>query len=254
MFPDRALEENSFNLLFLRVFPLDRSVFQNSSISRQLLAKHSWWRWSFINNLLHKRIPSRWPCSDWLPANVVFEVQAHAVTQSMRILNFIASNSGAYDVLIQSKFSLKWKFTKKKACWALRWRCSRISHPSEWNFLRLFRIEFSVTLLTHTNAVPLTILWHRHCITDRKTFSFFSFSLSCDGFPIACFLCFLFKIKIIMRNVRNREFKHCGNIELSNVLVRGFSRSRRCGPDRWWASCHHPRKYSCRTCWAHNLF
>ena len=114
VFPDRALEENSFNLLFLRVFPLDRSVFQNSSISRQLLAKDSWWRWSFINNLLHKRIPSRWPCSDWLPANVVFEVQAHAVTQSMRILNFIASNSGAYDVLIQSKFSLKWQFTKKK--------------------------------------------------------------------------------------------------------------------------------------------
>ena len=25
-----------------------------------------------------------------------------------------------------------------------------------------------------------------------------------------------------MRNVQNREFKHCGNTELSNVPVRGF--------------------------------
>ena len=25
-----------------------------------------------------------------------------------------------------------------------------------------------------------------------------------------------------MRNVRNRGFKHCGNTELSSVLVRGF--------------------------------
>ena len=34
-----------------------------------------------------------------------------------------------------------------------------------------------------------------------------------------------------------------------------FSRIRRyCGPDRWWASCHHPRKWFCRTLWAHTLW
>ena len=56
-----------------------------------------------------------------------------------------------------------------------------------------------------------------------------------------------------MRNVRNRGLKHCGNTELSSVLVRGFRDiGENCGSDRWWASCH-PRKWSCRTRWAHIL-
>ena len=60
-------------------------------------------------------------------------------------------------------------------------------------FSELFRTGFSVTLQTHTNTVPLTFLWHRFCSIDHRTFSFFSFSLSSNGFPIACFRCFLFE-------------------------------------------------------------
>ena len=57
--------------------------------------------------------------------------------------------------------------------------------------MRLFRVGFCVTLQTHTNSVPLTFPWHRLCSTDHKTFFFFYFSLSSNGLPNACFLCFL---------------------------------------------------------------
>ena len=125
------------------------------------------------------------------------------------------------------------------------------------------RKEFSETLQkrifcyssdTLIITVPLTFLWHRLCITDHKTFSFFSFSIQ-QRFP-DCMLSLLslWGTKSPMRNVRNRRFKHCGNTDLASVLVSGFSRSRRyCGSDRWWASCHYPQKYSCRTRLAHNL-
>ena len=121
----------------------------------------------------------------------------------MRILNFFASNSGA-PCRTHSDFVFSdLNFPLFKACRALCWRCSWRSHPSEKNFLRLFRGGLSVALL--------------------------------------------------MRNVRNRGFKHCENTEKSLVLV-CFSRShRKCGSDRWWASCHHPQKWSCRTSWAHIL-
>ena len=41
-------------------------------------------------------------------------------------------------------------------------------------------------------------------------------------FRLHVFFAFCLKSKIIMRHVRNRSFKHCGNTKLSNVLVRGF--------------------------------
>ena len=57
-----------------------------------------------------------------------------------------------------------------------------------------------------------------------------------------------------MRRVQKRELKHCENAGLASMSRSWFSRSRRYyGLDRWWASCHHPRKYSRRTSWAHNL-
>ena len=57
---------------------------------------------------------------DWLSIIVFYEVQAHAVTQSMRILNFIASNSGSpscahSDIIFSEK-----KFSPIIACRALR--------------------------------------------------------------------------------------------------------------------------------------
>ena len=104
------------------------------------------------------------------------------------------------------------------------------------------RIEVSVSLKRMTpNTVPLTFLWHRFCSTDRKTFSFFSFVWQRSR--LHAFFAFYPESKIIMRTLRDRGFKHCGKTKLFGVLVRGFTGSRRNrGPDRWWASCHHPRK------------
>ena len=128
---------------------------------------------------------------------------------------------------------------------------------------RLFRTGFSVTLqsirvsLTRItpNSVPSTLLWHRFCSTDRKTFSFLSLSLClATVFRLHPFFAFHLKSKIIVRTLRNRGFKHCGNTGLTGVLVRDSRSRRNCGWDRCWASCHHPRKWSCRTFWAHNLW
>ena len=73
------------------------------------------------------------------------------------------------------------------------------------------------------NSVPSTFLWHRPRNTDHKTFSFFSFSLSSKGSPIACFRCFLHEEQNHHENAANRGFKHCGNTKLSSVLVRGWA-------------------------------
>ena len=60
-----------------------------------------------------------------------------------------------------------------------------------------------MTLQTHTNTVPFTI---DSAALITKPFLSLSLSLSNNGFPIACFLCFFYlKSKTIMRNVRNRN-------------------------------------------------
>ena len=109
------------------------------------------------------------------------------------------------------------------ACRALRWRCSRRSHPSEQNFLRVWRewllilfrrLFFDIDCATLITKPPLFSL----SLSLPPSLSP-SLSLSSNRFPDACFLCFYLKSKIIMRNVRNRGFKHCENTEQSNVLV-----------------------------------
>ena len=120
---------------------------------------------------------------------------------------------------------------------------------------RLFKIGFSVTLQTHTDIVPLVFLWHRLCSTDHKIFSFFYFSLSSNDFPIACFLYFLFEEQKSLWETRKTEDSN--TVRTSNCLVFSFGIFEKsenfCGSDRWWASCHHPQKWSCRTLWTRDL-
>ena len=105
-------------------------------------------------------------------------------------LRFKFWTSMLYSLKIQ--FSLNWIFTNKSLSSSSLKMFSEIS-SIRIEFSELFRTGFSVTLQTHTNTVPLTFLWHRFCSIDHRTFSFFSFSLSSNGFPIACFRCFLFE-------------------------------------------------------------
>ena len=83
-------------------------------------------------------------------------------------------------------------------------------------------IEFSESLKRMTpNIVPSTFLWHRQCNTDHKTFSFLFLCLATVS-RLPAFFGFYLKSNFIMRNARNRGFKHCGDTEVSGVLVRGF--------------------------------
>ena len=161
-------------------------------------------------------------------------------------MNFFASNFGSPCCTHSEIIFSELKFPLFIACRAPRWGCSRRSHPSEQDFPWLFRLTLlpcrlpffdidSAALITKPFLPSLSL-----CPTTVSRLHAFS--------------AFYLKSKIIMRNVRNRGFKHCRNIELSSVLARGFPRSRRnCGSGRWWAPCHHPRNYSCRTRWAHYL-
>ena len=150
--------------------------------------------------------------NEYLQIIAVFEIRALVGTRISRILNFFVPNFGS-PCLTQSENFLWSELSAKLACWTLRHSSIMFSENS-------IRKEFSVTLQTHTNAVPLTFLWHRFCSTDHKTFSF-HFSLSRNGFPTT-FFAFSLRSKITGRNVRKFEFKHCGNTELSGVLVRVF--------------------------------
>ena len=124
-------------------------------------------------------------CSLWDPSSRCDSVNAYS--ELLRSEFWIS-------MLHSFRYNLLWiEFSAIIACRALRWRC---------------RIEFSVSRLRMTpNTVLLIFLWHRFWSNDHKTFSFFYVSLSSNGFPIACFLCFL---------------SHCGNTDLAGVLVRGF--------------------------------
>ena len=109
---------------------------------------------------------------EYLPPNVVFENQAHAVTRTIRILNFFISKFG-HVVLSRVSFSLNWILTKNSLLSSSFQVSSGIS---------IIRIEFSVSRQKMTpGIVPSTFHWHQLCNTDRKTFSFFSFSLSGNG-------------------------------------------------------------------------
>ena len=171
----------------------------------------------------------------------------------MSVLNFFASNSGsscrthparnlfcAYNSSLSSSLKMFLKIS------SIRIEFSK----------RLFRVGFRVSLKRRTpNTVPSTFLWHQFCNIDHKTFSFFHFSLSSNGFPIACFLYFQYKEQNHHENARNRGLQHFGNTDLSSVLVRGF---REVGEivvqivDEHRVTVHRSDR-SCRTLWAHNL-
>ena len=119
-----------------------------------------------------------------LPLIVVFEILAHGVNQKLRILNFFVPKfwiSMSYSVEYNYLFI---DFSPRIACWALHSRCPRRCRSSEKKF-------FVSRKRMTPDTVPSTFHWHWRCNTDRKTFSFFCFSLSSNGFPIACFLYFL---------------------------------------------------------------
>ena len=97
------------------------------------------------------------------------------------------------------------------------------------------------------STVPSTFPWHRLCNAGHRTFSFLSFS-ALQRFPEACFLCFLSEEQNHQwETCKTEDSKHC--VQCSRLWS---SRSQRYyGRDRWWAACQHPRKWSCRTLWAH---
>ena len=81
-----------------------------------------------------------------------------------------------------------------------------------------------------------------------------SFSMSSNGFPIACFLYILPEEQNHHENAAKQKIQTLWEHQIVSCPRSRFSRSRRnCGSDRWWASCHYPRKWSCRTPWAHKL-
>ena len=105
---------------------------------------------------------------DWLSIIVVFESQAHAATQSMRVLNFFASNSGS-PCCTQALSSLFWFFSNNSLLSSSLKIFSKISS---------IRIEFSESLKRMTpNSVPSTFPWHQLYNTDHKTVSFLSLSV-----------------------------------------------------------------------------
>ena len=118
-------------------------------------------------------------------------------------------------VLGRVSLPMNWFFTKNSML------SSSFQVSSEISFIR---IEFFVSRKRMTpDTVPSTFHWHRLCNTGRKTFSFFCFSLSSNGFPIACFLYFLSEEQNHQcKEVQNRGFKHCVNTDLSSVVVHGF--------------------------------
>ena len=75
-------------------------------------------------------------------------------------------------------------------------------------------------------------------------------------FPDACCLCFLPEEKTHHEKrakQRLQTLREHPTVQCSRVW---FSRSQRCyrSSDRWWASCHHLQKWSCRTLWPHKMW
>ena len=102
------------------------------------------------------------------------------------------------------------------------------------------------------NTVPSTFPWHRLCNTDHKTFSL-SLCLAMVS-RLHAFFAFSLRNKITNEKRAKQRIQPLWKHRIDECSRLRSSRSQRfCGPDRWWASCHHPRKYSCRTPWAHNL-
>ena len=216
------LRENFFlsSLLFfffLKI-PSDSSIF---------------WILQFLGNFMHSYLDEGGPSSPIFYTNVFSRWDWSAHLLAFNYCRLCGSSSccdsiNAHSEFLRSDFWIFMSYSFRYdflwiACWALRWRCSRRSHPSEKNFLitlqkRIFCYSSDTLIIT----VPLTFLWHRLCTTDHKTFSFFSFSIQ-QRFP-DCMLSLLSLggTKSPMRNVRNRRFKHCGNTDLASVLVSGF--------------------------------
>ena len=90
-------------------------------------------------------------------------------------------------------------------------RQNRILCESE-NDSKYCSVDFSLTSTLHH--------WSQNLLFP------FSRSLMQSVFPMHAFFAFYLKSKIIMRNVRNRGFKHCENIEESSVLVCVFREVR----------------------------
>ena len=128
--------------------------------------------------------------------------------------------------------------------WSVPWissnNCSLRDSSSRYDsnnaYYEFLRAHFWISMLHSVESLnwilvgreSLLTLFHRLFIDiDSTTLitepSLSSLSLSCNGFPFACFSLLLFwRAKLPMRNVRSRGFKHCGNNELSSVLVHGF--------------------------------
>ena len=133
-----------------------------------------------------------------------------------------------HHVVLSRKKILWTAFSSSIVCWARRSKCSRRSRSSEYNSLW---VEENDSL---------------HCSVD--------FSLTSTAFLSP-------DCKLSLRNrITNGK---CAKQRIQKMWKhrivwcsrKWFLKSRRnCGPDRWWASCHCPLKWSCRAAWAHNLW
>ena len=224
-----------------KTFPgilISSRVFRSIPISRQHLAWLSWWRWSFITHSLSLTLSMLWLASNNL---CLWESSSrcdsnNAYSEFLRSIFWIS-------MLHSVEYNFLWiEISPRIACWALPSRCPRRSHPSEQNFLWvwrewlliLFRRPFfdidSAALITKPSLSFLSL----GQVTVSRLHTFFAFTDEKRAKQ---------RIQTLVKHQ---------TVQYSRVC---FSRSQRflCGLDRQWASCHHPRKYYCRTSWAHDL-
>ena len=234
--------------LFFSLFFLDSGVFSNAQFPSNFLQ-------SFTTMVLllcyTKCIISRWAWSAyWLAFNNCrlwdSSYRCGSNNECSELLRFKFWLSMMYSF---RKFSLNWIFPKKSLLSSSFQVSSEISNS---------RVEFSETLENRIfcdssdshkyRSVNLSLTSTLHHWSQNLLFLLF-LSLATDS-RLRAFLAFRLRNKIT--NEKLFETEDSNTVETPNrpvFSIMFFENRRNCGSDRWWASCHHPRKYSWRTRW-----
>ena len=149
-----------------------------------------------------------------------------------------------------SMISVQWLASNSCSLWYFAYNSFLSSSSKMFSEISSIRKEFSLTLQSRIfrgitpNAVPSTFLLHQFCNTDHKTFSFFFFYVQ-QRFP-DCMLSLHSTWRANHHeNAAKQKIQTLWEHQIVSCPRSRFSRSRRnCGSDRWWASCHYPRKWS----------
>ena len=158
-----------------------------------------------------------------LPIIVVLEIQALVAARIMHILNFFVPNSGSSGRTHSDLIFSELNFHQQQLVELfVRGVLVDLIHQNRtsWDTPKQ-------DLLRESSETLIPFRWPFFDIDYATLITKPSFFLSVkQRFP-DCMLSLhsIWRAKIFVRNVRNRRFKHGGNIELSSVLVRGFEKS-----------------------------